>query len=254
MLFAWACLAAAIAFGYLEGVPWLAREATARIPPEQERRLGESALRALDRRGLKPSNLDSSRRTAIAATFATLRSVAGVANVRLEFRDEREMKRGPMAFALPGIVVVGDGIAAALDDAQMGAVMAHELGHLHHRHTVRKVVANSLQAMGALLLYGDVSAIAAIGPVEVTAKAYSRRLEREADDFAFDLLRRTGRSPQDFASAMATARRDLLGPPRVTRVGVEPPRDPMGGYLSTHPSLAEREAAAEVAAAPGQPR
>jgi Zn-dependent protease with chaperone function len=76
-------------------------------------------------------------------------------------------------------------------------------------------------------------------PVLLLESGFSRRHEAEADAFAFELLRRKGRTPEDFAAVMS-----LLA----ARHG----DDGVGGpltYLSTHPPSAERIAAAKKAAA-----
>ena len=45
----------------------------------------------------------------------------------------------PLAYCVPGRtprVVLSDGALAVLDDAQLGAVIAHEQAHLRHRHEI----------------------------------------------------------------------------------------------------------------------
>ena len=66
---------------------------------------------------------------------------------------------------------------------------------------------------------------------------FSRDHEREADAFAFDLLRRTGRSPADFAAIMA----------RLAEHHGEAGGGPVS-YLSTHPASEDRIRAARDAA------
>ena len=112
-------------------------------------------------------------------------------------------------------------------------------------------------------------------PTALVHSGYSRDFEREADTFAFALLKETGRSPRDFASAMRALEsvhqagrkesrlRKKLGLPEARRVPAdstesskpaEPGSDRDFSYLSTHPATAERIRAAEAAADTGYTR
>jgi Zn-dependent protease with chaperone function len=91
----------------------------------------------------------------------------------------------------------------------------------------------------------------------------SREFEREADAFAFQLLRKTGRSPRLLGEALAALEKQRDSPARDCPVPLEgqdaesakpesgtPRRSAAGrlGYLSTHPATEERIKAAEEAA------
>ena len=62
----------------------------------------------------------------------------------LEFRKSPAV--GPNAFALPGgtVVLLDELVAAAAHDDEIAAVLAHEIGHLHGRHTMRHVLQTSV--------------------------------------------------------------------------------------------------------------
>jgi Zn-dependent protease with chaperone function len=156
--------------------------------------------------------------------------------------------------------VLTDQLAALLDDEHTLAVLAHELGHLHYRHGTRNILQDSIVGLASMALLGDassVSHIAATLPTAVLHTAYSRDFEREADSFAFGLLKRTGRSPRLLGEALAALekRRDEASEETGCPVPGAPPREdkPRGpraedlGYLSTHPATAERIRAAEEA-------
>jgi Zn-dependent protease with chaperone function len=102
---------------------------------------------------------------------------------------------GANAFALPGgKIVMTDGIVKAAadkglpDDALVG-VLAHEIGHVVHRHTTRMVLEQGVLQMGLGLALGDVSAIVSTGSALLTGLSYRRSHEREADCYAIDLMR-----------------------------------------------------------------
>ena len=101
------------------------------------------------------------------------------------------------AFALPGgTVVMTDAIVQAAadkgisDDALVG-VLAHEIGHVVHRHGMRMVVEQGVLNMGLGLALGDVSGVVSTGATLLTSRAYSRSHEREADCYAIALMRHT---------------------------------------------------------------
>ena len=117
-----------------------------------------------------------------------IRSYYDQTPVTLHFRNAPDI--GANAFALPGgDVVVTDGLVElATSPEQVAAVVAHELGHVAHRHGLRNMVQASILA--ALVSYwtGDFSSLATAGATAVLSAAYSRDFEREADDYGADLV------------------------------------------------------------------
>lgn len=267
----------AVALGYLYGVPWAAGEIAKRLPDGIESQLAEASLRSLDQAVFEPSALDTNIRAETAAAFAELRAATDLPpTVRLEFRDGGWI--GANALALPGgVVVVTDQLANAMPGVkETAAVLAHELGHVQHRHSLRHVLQSSMTALAAAAIYGDVASltgIAVTAPTVLAHNGYSRDFEREADTFAFALLKKTGRSPKAFATAMVALEkshiagkkqskwRKKLGfpePESESTPADAPPKTPDApraerksdfGYLSTHPATEERIRAAEAAAA-----
>jgi Zn-dependent protease with chaperone function len=153
---------------------------------------------------------------------------------------------GPNAISLPnGFIVVTDDLVRLMQTpdnqlntagkARLLAVIGHEVGHLERRHVGRALVGSSLTAALSATLFGDFSAVAASVPTLLTNLAYSRDMEREADDYAVQVLRRNGMGPEVMADALAA----LEHPQRRL------PKDPWllvntKNYLSTHPATAER--------------
>jgi len=89
-------------------------------------------------------------------------------------------------------------------------------------------------------LFGDLSGTGSLAvsiPVLLLESGFSRDHEREADQFAFVLLKQRGRSPADFAKAMS----------RLSSHYGEQDQGAVS-YLSTHPASAERIEAARRAA------
>ena len=187
---------------YRYGTPWAATQLTRFVPLGWETSVAENVLQQMDEGTLKPSKLPKERQQQLQARFNTLVQQAPATLHRyaqynpplsVEFRSGM----GANAFALPGgKIVMTDGIVKAAadkglpDDALVG-VLAHEIGHVVHRHTTRMVVEQGVLNVGLGLALGDVSAIVSTGASVMTGLAYSRSHEREADCYAIALMRHT---------------------------------------------------------------
>jgi predicted Zn-dependent protease len=234
---------AALALGYVYGLPALADHVTSRVPVEYERQFGERAMNWLDdNKMFRPSKTSPSLQKDITAGFDRLADgLPEQKYLRLEFRDAPGI--GPNAFALPGgIVVITDQmIDLAESPEEVYAVLAHEIGHVVKRHALRHIVQDSVTAAVATAFTSDVSSLtfAVSGiPVLLAQAKYSREFESEADDYAVKLLKKNDISPEYFATLMERldAKRDARTEGRMA-------------FLSTHPVTAERIARARAAAA-----
>lgn len=140
------------------------------------------------------------------------------------------------AFALPGdrIVLTRKLIEAAGAPEEVAGVLAHEMGHVYHRHAEAQMV----RAMGIELLLkvasgggGDIGGFAGL----LAILRYSRDAEREADSFALDQLKKVAIDPLGLKRFFE----------RVMKL--EGDRDSSGGIfgtvsdmMSTHPVTKER--------------
>ena len=235
-----------------------------------EANIAAEGMKELDRFVFKASALPPERQEHLRGLFSQL-TAAGTVPAKVEFRDGNWI--GANAFALPGgVVVITDQLEAVLkDDDRIVAVLAHEIGHLEHRHGARHILQDSITALFAAALLGDVSQIGGLVatiPALVTHTANSRDFEREADGFAYALLRKTGRSPRLLGEALAAlekhdhdrarSRSDSCHEPLEKQPDDTPEstdasadRPSSAGslrYLSTHPATEERIKAAEEAA------
>ncbi len=219
--------------GFEYALPAMARQAAHAVPVEMEAQMGRQALEALDHQLLKPTRLMEVERERARAAFARVAADLGAGgDVRLELRSAEGL--GANAFALPsGIVVLTDDmVELAGADEELMAVIAHELGHVHHRHIMRSILQNSVAALLVATLLGDVTSVTGLAasiPTFLVEQRYSREFEYEADAFALAWLRTAGMDP-DRLGAILT---------RLTRSAGDDPAG-LGRYLSTHPSTAER--------------
>jgi Zn-dependent protease with chaperone function len=214
------------------GVPVLAKQAAFALPPSADARLGEDTLHMLDRFVFQPSQLPPARKAELAALFRrTVDGLPGGKGFRLELRAGGAI--GANAFALPsGIVVMTDGMAQlAHNDEELVAVLAHEIGHIENRHTLRQVLQNSASALIVAAVGGDVfssSSFAATFPTLLIQTKFSRDFEREADDYSVRYLEAHAIPTQRLADILTR----LTEAHHAQADGVD--------YLSTHPATRER--------------
>ena len=234
-------IACILLVGYFFGLPAVAERIADRIPVETEQALGRHALEWLDKKGwFMPTALDRKKQDGIRAGFDGFRSDLPLKNYyQLEFRASKIM--GANAFAFPGgvIVITDDMVKAAESPEEVLAVLAHEMGHVELRHTMRSVLQNSAIAVVAATITSDAASLsgAVAGlPVLVAQTQYSREFESAADDYAFRLLKRKGHSPAAFASIMERLAKKYVQEERAF------------AYVSTHPVTEERVKRARAAA------
>lgn len=219
-------------------LPFAAARVAEHIPAQAEATLGREALAGMEQFWLQPSKLALQERAALVAKLESLAALAGESPAyRLEFRASPVI--GANAFALPsGIIVLTDELVQlAQADEEILAVLAHELGHVRHRHVMRRLLEGSAVALLVAGVTGDVASatsLAAAAPTLVLQTKFSRDNEREADAYAIELLRRAGIRPHHFGAILS-------------RMEVQAPRGPMlPSFLSSHPSSDERKALSEA--------
>lgn len=224
---------------YVKGLPLLADAVVATTPQALDSRLGASALAALDGRLLHPTTLTLAQQQSIQQAWTqTLASWPADQTPpwQLVFRTSAI---GPNAFALPGgtLVLTDEMVALLGSDAQvLQGVLAHELGHVYHRHGLHMLVqAGVLGGISALAL-GDFSSLVAAVPVLLGQAHYSRQAEHQADAFSVQVLRAARISP----AVMVTLFEKMQA-----RRGQQPGQagadsSPLGIAFGSHPADAER--------------
>jgi len=253
----------ALQWGLPLGAAWLAE----RVPAPVVSKLGSGALESMDGWLLAPSQLAAERRRALAGTFEALVPAArGGLRFDLVFRDGRRI--GANALALPdGTVVVTDQLVRlARSEAEIAAVLLHEIGHVVNRHSLRMLVMHSGLAVLMATITGDVSSAGSLLlalPAILLQSSWSRELEREADDYALAAMAAQGLDPGAFADMLLRLERcagwtgetgGARSPPQC-RDGEAATVDPAGAgegggeagdtgtwldYVATHPPTAER--------------
>lgn len=215
------------------GIPWLASRAAHALPLSVDRNLGQGALKILDKTLLEASTLDTATRQRLQDRFARMTTTHdGDKDYQLEFRGGGDI--GANAFALPsGIVVMTDELVELSEnDDELVAILAHEIGHLEHRHSIRMAMQSSAVTLVIATITGDVvstSTLIVALPTILIHSSYSQEFEHEADDYAYRYLVSNGIETAQFAHILE----------RITGGG---DTDAVEKYLSSHPGTNERTA------------
>ena len=193
----------------LYALPALVRWLPDQIPVHWEQPLGDYAVRSHPFFA-KASSLPLTQRQNIERRVAALAQQAGLPSVRVAFYDAPAQ-----AAALPGnLVVLTDGMVNLLArDELIDAVVAHELGHLHHRHHLRQIIGQELAVSFALRLNGQESTSVQAGTIIADLALwphFSREAEHQADAYAFALLRARGQSAALLGQALQKMETQLL--------------------------------------------
>lgn len=176
---------------YLKGLPIVSAKLAQAIPISAVTSLDERSFKSLDKNLFSKSEVSKARQTRIQEQFADLVSLLRTDTSLaipddLEYRLEfRRMSNIPNAMALPaGTLILLDGLVLELSDAEILAVLCHELGHVVHRHALTQIVRSSLIGLAFAFTVGDFSFIGSSIVLGVTDLAMNRDMERQADDFS----------------------------------------------------------------------
>lgn len=150
------------------------------------------------------------------------------------------------AFAMPGgyIYITRGLLALADDEAQLAAVLAHELGHitgLHHAQRHGQGVLAGVLMTGVGILGGGAGRglmQAGQGGIAAVLQGFSRENEFEADDLGLRYMTRAGYLPDAMAGFLRKLRAHSRLQARLR--GESPDKIDQFNYLATHPAPKER--------------
>jgi len=142
------------------------------------------------------------------------------------------------AFAVPGgAVYVTRGILAMMNsEAELAAVLGHEIGHVNARHSMSQMSKQQVATLGLVVgsviskKFAQYAGLAGTG-LQVLFLKFSRDDENQADSLGVDYSRAAGFNPADMAATFASLQKfgDLSGQ-----------TNSLPGFLSTHPLTADR--------------
>jgi Zn-dependent protease with chaperone function len=179
----------------LYGIPFAADRLAPLVPMSVENRIGEAVDKQV-RVLLGGKTCDGAAgRLAFTAMVDKIRRAAGIETPL----DAAVLSSSvPNAFALPGgKVYLLDGLLQKARNAdEVAGVIAHELGHVHYRDNLRKIIQEGGTSFLVGLLLGDVIGATAVifAARSVLDASYSREAEQRADAFAVEAMHKLGRS------------------------------------------------------------
>ncbi|MBW3570008.1 MAG: M48 family metalloprotease [Gemmatimonadetes bacterium] len=152
----------------------------------------------------------------------------------------------PNAFALPGgFIFMTRGMMNLIDsEAELAAILGHEIGHVTARHSVSQISRGQLAQLG--LGVGSIlfpSAAQSFGGLAQTGMqllflSYGRNAERQADELGFSYALREGYEVREMDDIFAT----------LMRIGESSGRSALPSWMASHPAEPERIAAAQARA------
>lgn len=152
------------------------------------------------------------------------------------------------AFAVPGgAVYVTRGILALMSsEAELAAVLGHEIGHVNARHSMSQMSKQQVAEIGLVVgsavsqEFAKYAGLAGTG-LQVLFLKYSRDNENQADTLGVEYARADGYDPADMAVTFTALQKmgDLSG------------GNSMPGFLSTHPLTPDRIAHVRSLLQPG---
>jgi Zn-dependent protease with chaperone function len=178
----------------LFGLPLIADRLTPLVPDAFERRLGDVADSQIKTMFNAKVCDNAAGQKAFVKLVTSIREAAG-----LDTSVQSGVLSSPIpnAFALPGgKVYLFDGLLAKAENAdEIAGVLAHELGHLKHRDSMRGLIRDGSTSFLIGLLFGDITGSSALifGSRTLVTSSHSREAETNADGFAIDVMHRLGR-------------------------------------------------------------
>lgn len=178
------------------GVPLASHHIAQSLPPDVLMEVGQKAEEQVMEL-TEPSKLSQARQDAIIALYDKL---DGNPKAKVLVRGGGVI--GANALAIPNntIVITDELIELSGDDNEILAVLAHEQGHLVHRHSLERAISSIGVGVLVIVITGDASDLILALPTMLAAAQYSQDAEMEADKFAIDELKRLGISPMHLAN------------------------------------------------------
>ena len=212
------------------------------FPYSWERQIGKATFDVLDKTLLEPSKLPSQKIDSITKGAQKILNQAD-----LPFKPEIKFMNseiiGANALALPGgpIILTDDLVKLLKDDSMIISVIAHEMAHVKERHSLQQIVEVVGLSSLAWLIFGldegVLEEIALVG-VNIWSLKKSRNFEKDSDIIALELLDNAGLNKKSFVEAIEKLTNHFCLKSKLEKAVCL--QDIKNGWLSTHPSGAER--------------
>jgi predicted Zn-dependent protease len=135
------------------------------------------------------------------------------------------------AFALPnGAIYIHTGVIARMEnEAQLAALLAHEMTHCTHRHSLKTLRSIKGRTQVTSATVGELAQLLGITGSIASINGYRRELETEADRVGLDLAAKANYDPKEVLKLFELLKQEMESE------GVEEPY-----FFGTHPRVQQR--------------
>jgi Zn-dependent protease with chaperone function len=235
-------------------LPAASHAAVVLLPDGIAESMGEQTLYILDETYFDPTELSDQQQQEVKQQWQTIVTQLNLSEdqYKLHFR---KFDMGANAMALPdGSIIVTDDIVTLMnkDPNALIAVLLHEIGHVEYKHSLKMVAQTTATTMLFAIMLGDIEGAGEFilgASTGLLQSAFSRDMEREADDFSYENLPKFNISPAAFADAMtllanshssADSGSDETEESSTGNIEIENSLNHWLQYLSSHPETQER--------------
>ena len=184
----------------LIAVPLLAQVIAPRIPKSVEIRIGQN---------VRPHILTLFSQSSQQKTCIAPKGVAALSQLVKKIEAQQDISF-PLnviviksdianAFALPGgyVVILSDIFKESKTPDEFAGVLAHEIGHIHHQHSMKNLIAAGGYSLVFSTLFGDFTGSTLVLGIsqQLLQSGHTREAEIEADHFAGNSLHSLGADP-----------------------------------------------------------
>lgn len=237
--FAIACLLVATlafcSFSYFVALPFATAQIAEIMPDSLAKKLGKEGMKMADSDFLEPTTLSPDKQYELRKHFTRIIDAQPL-DLNIKFRSAPDV--GANAFALPdGTIVFTDELINLTDDLnELESILAHEIGHVYHKHTLKQMVHQNILSF-LMMLAGITTDVSTVGH-SLLELSHSRDNETEADTFAELYAEKGYYEPKAFANIMTKMMNShdmgcLIVEYAVTCSVNE--EDSLAKYLSSHP-------------------
>ena len=135
------------------------------------------------------------------------------------------------AFAFPnGVIYIHSGILARMDnEAQLAALLAHEMAHCTQRHSFRALRSIKDRTQAKTATFRELAQLLGITGSIASISGYTRELETEADRVGLDLALKANYDPREVLKLFELLKQEI------EIEGIEEPY-----FFGTHPNVRQR--------------
>jgi Zn-dependent protease with chaperone function len=210
-------------------LPVTTQAIVALIPEHLETMMGEGVLKSMESgEYFSKSEITTEKQQQLINGYQSTCKHQPCPPYQILFRKSNEAI-GANAFALPGgIIVVTDALVKLSEQPEdVWAILAHEMGHVQAKHSLRHIVRNATLSAIFMLVTGDITSIGYALTLSFLNLQHSRTLETEADAYAKEHLEKNCIPLTHFATMLK-------------KISSQRGHDANASFLSTHPNTEER--------------